>query len=72
MKRAVAIKHRSSHCWSHATLKGLSGKKFAALVGIEYPTLATWASKRRGVDRGGVCKAVRSVVKTAGFLNFDF
>jgi hypothetical protein len=26
---------------------GLSGKKLAALVGIEYPTLATWASKRR-------------------------
>lgn len=26
---------------------GLSGKKFAALVGIKYPTLATWASKRR-------------------------
>ena len=26
---------------------GLSGKEFAALVGIKYPTLATWASKRR-------------------------
>ena len=26
---------------------GLSGKKFAAVVGIKYPTLATWASKRR-------------------------
>jgi hypothetical protein len=26
---------------------GLSGKKFAALVGIKYPTLATWSSKRR-------------------------
>jgi hypothetical protein len=26
---------------------GLSGKKFAALVGIKYPTLATWAAKRR-------------------------
>jgi hypothetical protein len=26
---------------------GLSGKKFAAVVGIKYPTLATWGSKRR-------------------------
>ena len=28
---------------------GLSGKKFATLVGIKYPTLATWAAKRRRV-----------------------
>jgi hypothetical protein len=26
---------------------GVSGKQFAALVGIKYQTLATWASKRR-------------------------
>lgn len=26
---------------------GLSGKKFAAVVGVKYPTLATWAAKRR-------------------------
>jgi hypothetical protein len=26
---------------------GLSGKKFTALVGIKYPTFATWAQKRR-------------------------
>lgn len=26
---------------------GLSGKKFAALVGIKYPTFATWAQRRR-------------------------
>lgn len=26
---------------------GLSGKKFAAVVGVKYPTLATWAQKRR-------------------------
>ena len=26
---------------------GLSGKKFAALIGVKYPTLATWAAKRR-------------------------
>jgi hypothetical protein len=26
---------------------GLSGKKFAALVGIKYQTLATWLQKRR-------------------------
>jgi hypothetical protein len=30
---------------------GLSGKKFAALVGIKYPTLATWSSKRRRARR---------------------
>lgn len=36
---------------------GLSGKKFAALVGIKYPTLATWASKRR--RERGVPPAVR-------------
>jgi hypothetical protein len=26
---------------------GVSGKQFAALVGVKYQTLATWASKRR-------------------------
>lgn len=26
---------------------GLSGQKFAALVGVKYPTFATWAQKRR-------------------------
>src|SRR5271170_6635701 len=26
---------------------GLSGQKFAAVVGIKYPTFATWAQKRR-------------------------
>lgn len=26
---------------------GLSGKKFAALVGVKYQTFATWAQKRR-------------------------
>ncbi len=26
---------------------GLSGKKFAAVVGVKYPTLAMWAAKRR-------------------------
>jgi hypothetical protein len=26
---------------------GLSGQKFAALVGIKYPTFATWAQRRR-------------------------
>lgn len=26
---------------------GLSGKKFAALIGIKYQTFATWAQKRR-------------------------
>jgi len=36
---------------------GLSGKKFAALVGIKYPTLATWAQKR-GRARGAYPAAV--------------
>jgi hypothetical protein len=31
---------------------GLSGAKFAALVGIRYPTFATWAQRRRR-QRGG-------------------
>jgi len=26
---------------------GLSGKKFTELVGVKYPTFATWAQKRR-------------------------
>lgn len=26
---------------------GLSGKRFARLAGIRYPTFATWAQKRR-------------------------
>jgi transposase len=26
---------------------GLSGQKFAAVVGVKYPTFATWAQKRR-------------------------
>jgi len=38
---------------------GLSGKKFAALVGIKYPTLATWASKRRR-SRGNAAVVRRS------------
>jgi DNA-binding transcriptional regulator YiaG len=28
---------------------GLSGAKFAALVGIKYPTFATWTQRRRRV-----------------------
>lgn len=28
---------------------GLSGQKFAELVGVKYPTFATWAQKRRRV-----------------------
>jgi hypothetical protein len=38
---------------------GLSGKKFAALVGVKYPTLATWAAKRRR-ERGMPPVAKRS------------
>lgn len=37
---------------------GLSGKRFAALVGIKYQTLATWASKRRRAR--GITPARRS------------
>ena len=28
-------------------MSGLSGQKFAALVGVKYPTFATWAQRRR-------------------------
>ena len=38
---------------------GLSGKKFAAVVGVKYPTLATWAAKRRR-ERGMPPVAKRS------------
>jgi hypothetical protein len=41
---------------------GLSGKKFAALVGIKYPTLATWAQKRR--RQRGEYAAVKVPAKT--------
>jgi hypothetical protein len=38
---------------------GLSGKKFAALVGIRYPTLATWRQKRQR-ERGTPSSTKRS------------
>ncbi len=38
---------------------GLSGVAFAGLVGVKYPTLASWVRRRRG--RPGVAKPVREV-----------
>jgi len=38
---------------------GLSGKKFAALVGVKYQTLATWRQKRQR-GRGGIPMHKRS------------
>lgn len=38
---------------------GLSGKKFATLVGIKYPTLANWLQKRRR-ERGVLPRGKRS------------
>ena len=31
---------------------GMSGARFAALMGIKYPTFANWVSKRRRKQRG--------------------
>jgi len=42
---------------------GLSGTKFAALVGIKYPTFATWAQRRRR-QRGDYVAAKRSTPAT--------
>ena len=32
---------------------GLSAAKFAALVGVRYPTFATWVQQRRKAQGGG-------------------
>jgi hypothetical protein len=37
---------------------GLTGQKFAALIGIKYPTFATWAQKRR--RQRGVYPAIKA------------
>jgi hypothetical protein len=42
---------------------GLSGAKFAALVGIKYQTFATWAQRRR--EQRGVGVAAKTPVKPA-------
>ena len=47
---------------------GLSGKKFAALVGIKYPTLATWAAKRRR-ERG--TPSMVTGVLAGGYVQVD-
>src|SRR5436190_24035998 len=38
---------------------GLTGMKYAALVGIKYPTFSSWLSKRRR-DRDPTAKAVKA------------
>jgi DNA-binding transcriptional regulator YiaG len=52
---------------------GLSGKKFAAVVGIKYPTLASWASQRRRerglppmVKRSKTLRLLEAVVEESG------
>jgi hypothetical protein len=52
---------------------GLSGKQFAAVVGVKYPTLAMWASKRRRerglppmVKRSKTVRLLEAVVEESG------
>jgi hypothetical protein len=45
--RVKTPKERREQLLDEFARSGLSVKKFAALVGIKYPTLATWAQKRR-------------------------
>ena len=52
---------------------GLSGKKFAVMVGVKYPTLAMWASKRRRerglpprVKRSKTLRLLEAVVEASG------
>lgn len=42
---------------------GLSGKKFAALVGVKYQTFATWAQKRRRQTGNRLAKPKSDPVK---------
>jgi hypothetical protein len=55
--RVKTSKERREQVLDEFERSGLSGKKFAALVGIKYPTLATWAQKRR--RQRGVYPAVK-------------
>ncbi|HUA66578.1 MAG TPA: hypothetical protein VME24_12070 [Alphaproteobacteria bacterium] len=67
--RVQTPKDRREELLDEFERSGLSGKKFAALVGVKYPTLATWASKRwreRGLaPTAGRAKAVR-LLEAAG------
>jgi transposase len=45
--RVRTSRERREHLLDEFERSGLSGQKFAALVGIKYPTFATWAQKRR-------------------------
>ena len=45
--RVRTPRERREHLLDEFERSGLSGKKFAALAGIKYPTFATWAQKRR-------------------------
>ena len=45
--RVRTPRERREHLLDEFGRSGLSGQKFAALVGIKYPTFATWAQKRR-------------------------
>ena len=45
--RVRTPRERREHLLDEFERSGLSGQKFAVLVGIKYPTFATWAQKRR-------------------------
>ena len=45
--RVRTSRERREHLLDEFERSGLSGQKFAALVGIKYPTFATWTQKRR-------------------------
>jgi transposase len=45
--RVRTPQERREHLLDEIERSGLSGQKFAALAGVKYATLATWAQKRR-------------------------
>ena len=45
--RVKTPKERREQLLDEFEKSGLTGQKFAALVGIKYQTFATWAQKRR-------------------------
>ncbi len=47
---------------------GLSGKKFAELLGLKYQTFATWAQKRRRQRGGSVAAKVPSPTEKVRWL----
>jgi|ERR1051326_1112278 hypothetical protein len=58
--RVLTPKARREQLLDEFERSGLSGQKFAALIGIKYQTFATWAQKRRRV--GGATAPVPAKV----------